>query len=66
MGFYPGSPGLGFGGLGELWPPAWGRRGLNGECKPGSIPGPRTGARMACACPITDQLRKRQGNDVHE
>ena len=34
-----------------------GRRGLKGECKPGSIPGPRTGARMACACPITEQLR---------
>lgn len=32
----------------------------------GSIPSQGAGARMACACPITDQLRKRQDNDVRD
>ena len=39
---------------------------LMASVEPGSIPGQGAGARMACACPITDQLRKRQDNDVHD
>lgn len=32
----------------------------------GSIPSQGAGARVACARPITEQLRKRQDNDVRD
>lgn len=47
-----GSPGCGCGSLGCLV-----FAGLVVSVEPGSIPGPRAGARVACACPITEQLR---------